>query len=155
MKISSFLAAIGLLMSPQLMAEPYAEWGVLAGGIPLSEVDPSMKVPEVSEVPIPPPPPDAKFIAVSGNKFCNMGLRSSQSVEELCGYYRSELSPLGYAQVVAEGFSSEGCEIYKNGDMETNLGVMVSKHEDPMYVENGSTLIVVNYIPKNGKNCSN
>lgn len=152
MKVAKTILAFSVVWSGFVLAEPYAEWGVLSGGMPLEELDPEMKVPDVSEVPIP-PPPGATFISGGGDKYCTIGLRTKQSVEEVCNYYQTKLK--GYKQVDAPGLNSEGCQIFKDGDMETNLGVMVEEDRDPMFVENGSTWVAVVYYIKNGESCRN
>ncbi|MDY6841078.1 MAG: hypothetical protein SV429_06155 [Pseudomonadota bacterium] len=135
-----------------VLAEPYAEWGVIGKDMPLQEINPDMKVPDASEVPIP-PPPGAKFIVGGGDNYCAMGLRTKRSVEEVCAYYRSKLK--GYEQVDAPTMNSKGiCKIYKDGDMGSNLGVRVEKEEDPMFVENGSTLVVITYPNEGRGDCS-
>lgn len=155
MKMAKVVIAFSVVWSCSVLAEPYAERGVLAGGMPLAELDPDVKVPDSSEVPIP-PPPGAKFISGGGDNFCTMELRTQQSVADVCDYYESELKRLGYAQVDAPGLNLKGaCEIYKDGDMDSNLGVMVEKNEDPMFVENGSTLVAITYIGDVGDNCWN
>lgn len=153
MKVAKIILAFSVVWSGFVLAEPYAEWGVLSGGMPLEELDPEMEVPDVSAVPIP-PPPGAKFINVSGGRYCTMGVRTKLPVEEVCEYYKSELLGKGYAQVDALGLNlKEGCEIFKDGDMETDFGVMVEKSEDPMFVENGSTLVLINYRTTGNNNC--
>ena len=153
MKLSKVILGLGLVASLPVMAEPYAEWGVLGKDTPLQELDPETKIPDASEVPIP-PPPDAKFISVSGDKFCSLALRTERPVEEVCDYYRSELGPLGYSGVDADGLDPRGCELWKDGDTDTDLGVLVSKNEDPMFVENGSTHVVMTYPHEGGEDCS-
>ena len=153
MKVVSVLAFIGLAISLPVGAEPYAEWGVLGKSTPLQELDPDAKVPDASDVPIP-PPPGAKFIGVSGNRFCTLALRTERSVEEVCAYYHSKLASLGFSQVDADGLETDGCEIFKDGNTETDLGVLVSKNEDPMFVANGSTHVVMTYPLESGVDCS-
>ncbi|WP_092011444.1 hypothetical protein [Marinobacter daqiaonensis] len=133
-------------------AEPYAEWGVIGKDMPLQEIDPEMKMPDASEVPFP-PPPGGKFMGVSGNKFCTLGLRTELSVAEVCSYYHSELTPRGYSQIDADGLDPEGCQLFKDGDTDTDLGVMVSTSEDPMFIENGSTLVMMTYPLKEWEDC--
>ncbi|MEQ8185036.1 hypothetical protein [Marinobacter salarius] len=153
MKVNRIILAFSVVWSCFASAEPYAERGVLAGGMPLAELDPDVKVPDSAEVPIP-PPPGAKFISGGGDKFCTMELRTQQSVEDVCDYYESELMRLGYAQVDAPSLNLKGaCEIYKDGDMDSNLGIMVEKNEDPMFAENGSTLVAITYIGDVGDSC--
>lgn len=152
MKVAKIILALSVVWSGFGFAELYAERGTVAGGMPLAELDPDVRVPEALEVPIP-PPPGAKFISGGGDKHCVMGLRTKLPVKEVCDYYESKLTPMGYSQVDAPGLNSEGCQIYKEGDMLTEIGVMVEKVEDPMFVENGSTLVLVNYLKAGKKSC--
>lgn len=153
MKVAKIIFAFSVVWSGFVWAGPYAERGTVAGGMPLAELDPDVKVPDSSDVPIP-PPPGGRFISGGGDKYCLMGLRTKRPVKEVCDYYRSELFGKGYAQVDAPSLNLKGaCEVYKNGDMNTNLGVMVEKNEDPMFVENGSTLVLITYLPTAKKNC--
>lgn len=150
MKVIKVFIILGLLVASQVSAEPYAEWGVLTGGTPLSEFDPDMQIPDSSEVPLP-PPPEGVFIGVSGDRFCTMGLRTKIPIEDVCGFYRSKLRPLGYRDV--DAVPGESCDMYMNGDPESNLGVIVYKNEDPAYLENGSTEVVISYLPADNQEC--
>lgn len=152
MKVIKVFIVLGLLVASQVSAEPYAEWGVLTGGIPLSELDPDMQIPDSSEVPIP-PPPGGVFISVSGDKFCSMVLRTKVSIEDACSFYRSKLGALGYRNVDTGLGPGEDCDMYMNGDIESNLGVMVYKNEDPAYLKNGSTMVAINYLPPDSQEC--
>lgn len=153
MRATKILLIFWIMIASQVLAEPYAEWGILSGGLSLKELDPEMRVPDSSDVPIP-APPGAKFINVSGGRYCTMGIRTKLPVEDVCDYYKSKLSGQGYAQVEAPYMNLKGaCEIYKNGDMNTDLGVMVEKSEDPMFMENGKTLVLVTYRPNDKGGC--
>jgi hypothetical protein len=152
-KSSRILCIFGLIISSQVIAEPYAERGTVAGGMSLEELDPDVKVPDSAEVPIP-PPPDAKFISGGGDKYCVIGLRTELSVNDVCDYYKSKLYGRGYSQVASPTMNLKGaCEIYKNGDMDTDFGVMVEKSEDPMFMENGKTLVLVTYRSNDKGGC--
>ncbi|PHQ25165.1 hypothetical protein CLH62_12520 [Marinobacter guineae] len=153
MKVAKIIFAFSVVWSGLVLAEPYAEWGTIAGGMPLAELDPDMEVPDSSKVPIP-PPPSGKFISGGGDVSCAIAVRTELPVEEVCAYYKSELMPMGYLQVVdTPGLNSEGCQIYKDGDMLTDFGVMVEKNEDRMFVENGSTHVMISYLPTSRGNC--
>ncbi|MEQ8185034.1 hypothetical protein [Marinobacter salarius] len=71
MKTGKAIIVLSVIWSCSVSTEPYAERGVLAGGMPLAELDPDVKVPDLPEVPTPPP---RKCISGGGDKFCTMGL---------------------------------------------------------------------------------
>lgn len=151
MKISRITIAFCVVWSGFVLSEPYAELGT-AGGISVAKLAPDMKVPDSSKVPIP-PPPGAKFISGGGDVDCQIGVRTKLPVREVCEYYKSELLGKGYAQVDSPLHVEGACEIYKGGDMESHTGVMVSEVEDPMFVDNGNTLVMINYLPTSRGNC--
>lgn len=150
MKFIKVFIVLGLLVTYQVSAEPYADWGVLIDGTPLSEYDPDKQIPDSSEVPVP-PPPGGVFLTVNGDRFCTMGLRTKVSIEDVCSFYRSKLRALGYRDV--DTGPGEDCDMFMNGDPESNLGVMVYKNEDPAYLKNGSTEVVINYLPSDNQEC--
>lgn len=53
MKVAKIILALSVVWSGFGFAELYAERGTVAGGMPLAELDPDVRVPEALEVPIP------------------------------------------------------------------------------------------------------
>jgi hypothetical protein len=134
MKAARLLIAIGILVSSSAVAEPYAQWGVFADGTPLSEIDASVKMPSASDVPIP-LAPGGVFVGGGGDSDCTIGIRSKQSVEQVCTFYRSVLDSSIYQRV--EDLEIEGhpsCAIYEHGDVKNGAGVWVFESTDPLFV---------------------
>lgn len=153
MKAARLLTAIGFVISSSVVAEPYAEWGVFADGTPLSEIDTSMKIPNVSDVPIL-RPPGGVFITDGGEIECHLGIRTQRPVEDVCEFYNSEFASSEFKKVKPpEVGGSPTCAYYRGGDTKSGEGVLVYRDLDPAVVINGSTLVLIDYMPPKGKKC--
>lgn len=151
LKVSMIVA---LILAPvsQVLAEPYAKWGLWIDGTPLDEMTPGIRIPEKSAVPIP-PPPGGVLVSISGDKNCTMTLRTHQSPDTICGFYRVNLSSIEYHDVDFQGvhFDHE-CAIFRNGDMKTSDGVMVYVDDDRFISGNGRTGLYISYV-SDGQDC--
>lgn len=155
MKSLSVFLILSLVAALPVVAEPYAEWGVAPDGASLSTINPGMEVPDTSEVPFP-PPPGGVFVSVtvaSGN--CLINMRVKRSVNDVCGFYKSELEAPEYRSVKEAEIEGEpSCAIYKNGNAgHGGVGVTVYKNEDRMLSRNGTTNVLLSYEPLGDGNC--
>lgn len=148
--VLSFVAAL------PVAAEPYADWGVMGSDTPISQFAEGMKIPEASEVPIP-LAPGGVFISVSGEFACTMVIRTRHTIEDVCGFYESELlSQPEYERVeeLDEALEPEpSCAIYRDGDNDQGVGVWVYENDSPVYINNGSTIIYLSYHSPSEKSC--
>ncbi|MEQ5835765.1 hypothetical protein [Marinobacter sp. NFXS9] len=147
MKIPSALIAFAMVVSVPVAAAPYAEWGVLADGTSLKEVFVEVKMPEASEVPLPPPPGGVFINSAFGSGSCIVGMRTKHTVDEVCDFYRAKLKSPEYLSVKeAEMEGVPSCAIYKNGNADHQaVGVLVYENEDQMMAKNGTTLTLLSY----------
>jgi hypothetical protein len=155
MKIASIVAAVGIVVSLPVMAEPYAEWGVLKNGMSLSMFAEGIDVPEASEVPIP-LAPGGRFILVTyANGSCLVVVRTKHSIADTCAFYKAALSATEYQRVKeAETEGEPSCAIFKDGDAGMGgTGVMVGENTDPVHSRNGSTLVHVRYQTMSDADC--
>lgn len=151
LKVSMIVA---LILAPvsQVLAEPYAKWGLWIDGTPLDEMTPGIRIPEKSAVPIP-IPPGGVIVDISGDKYCNIGMRTHESPDAICNFYRKKLSNLVYHDVdYDKKFFDFECVIYRDGDSRTNDGISVYVNDDKFVVGNGSTVVNVGFLSE-GKDC--
>lgn len=146
MKVSSVMIPVGFLISLPVLAEPYAEWGMI-GDQSLTLYNDGATIPPASDVPIPLAPGGAVVAVGPGDKKCLLGVRTRQSVEDTCAFYKNALNPAEYQSGRPEFLEGvPGCGFFRDGDY-GGFGVDVTKSADSAFQRNGATLVTVTYRP--------
>ena len=150
MKIVKVAFTFGLVMASQVSAEPYADWGRMNDGTSIAGMDHNMLIPDASDVPIP-LPPGGVLEGLYGEEFVVLSIRTHMTPGDVCSFFESKLLPLGYDHVDFDGFDfGQDCTIYKDGDIESNMGVLVSFEESRLFDINGTTKILIRYVVDDG-----
>lgn len=146
MKLSKVILGLGLVASLPAMAEPYGEWGVIGNNTSIGDHHDG-DIPEASEVPIPLAPGGVVVVVNSYERKCEVVVRTRESIEDTCAFYRDALNPDEYQRrTIPFREGSPHCAFYEDGDV-GGFGVMVHKNTDPMYERSGFTLVTVSYEP--------